>query len=98
MPHLFAFDQPFGHTVDRIGRIADFIIGKNPHAFVEEAVFDPVKRLNDVPERDAEVAAYQDRQANSNPDKNYYIDTDRRLQFFKRKRRFLLISHDSVQN
>ena len=72
--HFFPFNQAFGHFIDCITGIPDFIIGKNLHVFVKVTVSDPSKRHNNVPERDAQVAAHQNRQRNPDPDKNHDID------------------------
>jgi hypothetical protein len=46
---------------------------------IKATVSYPTKRLNNVPERDAQVATHQDSQTNADPDKNQCIDIDRRL-------------------
>jgi hypothetical protein len=57
-----------GHFIDGITRIPNFIIGNYLHAFVKATVSYPMKRLNYVPERDAQVATHQDSQTNPDPD------------------------------
>jgi hypothetical protein len=54
--HSFPFHQAFGHFIDGITCIPNFIIGKNLHSFVKVTVSYSTKSLNNVPERDAQVS------------------------------------------
>ena len=77
--HSFPFNQAFGHFIDCITCIPNFIIGKNLHSFVKATVSYSTKIVNNVPERDAQVATHQDSQTNPHPDKNQCTIIDRRL-------------------